>query len=94
MPVTSELVLKNRIVIFLNYGIIDWLSKKQSTVETSVFGNEFCAMKHGIKNLYGIYYKLRMMDAPMKGPSYMHGDNMTVVNNVSKPESTLRKKSN
>eukprot|EP00804_Cyclotella_cryptica_P009049 CCRYP_003148-RB/>CCRYP_003148-RB protein AED:0.45 eAED:0.45 QI:19/-1/0/1/-1/0/1/0/114 len=24
-------------VIFLNYGMIDWLSKKQSTVETSVF---------------------------------------------------------
>eukprot|EP00804_Cyclotella_cryptica_P024391 CCRYP_018575-RA/>CCRYP_018575-RA protein AED:0.15 eAED:0.15 QI:0/0/0/1/0/0/4/0/667 len=28
-------------VIFLNYGMIDWLSKKQSTVETSVFGAEF-----------------------------------------------------
>jgi hypothetical protein len=25
------------VVIFLNYGMIDWLSKKQSTVETSVF---------------------------------------------------------
>ena len=38
-------------VIFLDYGMIDWLSKKQSTVETSVFGAEFCAMKHGIENL-------------------------------------------
>ena len=37
-------------VIFLNYGMIDWLSKKQSTVETSVFGAEFCTMKHGIEN--------------------------------------------
>ena len=90
----GEPTLKNWLCHLPQLQTVDWLSKKQSTVETSVFGNEFCAMKHGIKNLHGIYYKLRMMDAPMKGPSYMHGDNMTVVNNVSKPESTLRKKSN
>jgi hypothetical protein len=41
--------------------MIDWLSKKQLTVETSVFSAEFCAMKHGIENLRGICYKLRMM---------------------------------
>jgi hypothetical protein len=81
-------------VIFLNYGIIDWLSKKQSTVETSVFGAEFCTMKHGIENLRGIRYKLRIMGVPVKGPSYVYGDNMSVVTNVSRPESTLRKKSN
>jgi hypothetical protein len=80
-------------VIFLNYGMIDWLSKKQSTVETSVFGAEFCAMKHGIENLRGIRYKLRMMGVPVKGASYVYGDNMSVVNNTSKPESTLKKKS-
>eukprot|EP00804_Cyclotella_cryptica_P024176 CCRYP_019501-RA/>CCRYP_019501-RA protein AED:0.33 eAED:0.33 QI:101/0/0/1/1/1/3/0/296 len=85
---------RNGFVIFLNYGMIDWLSKKQSTVETSVFGAEFCAMKHGIENLRGIRYKLRMMGVPIKGPSYVYGDNMSVVTNVSKPESTLRKKSN
>eukprot|EP00804_Cyclotella_cryptica_P003833 CCRYP_018938-RA/>CCRYP_018938-RA protein AED:0.33 eAED:0.33 QI:0/0/0/1/0/0/2/0/299 len=81
-------------VIFLNYGMIDWLSKKQSTVETSVFGAEFFAMKHGIENLLGIRYKLRMMGVPVKGASYLYGDNMSVVTNTSKPESTLKKKSN
>ena len=35
-----------------------------------------------------------MMDVPIKGPSYMYGDNMSVITNVSKPVSTLRKKSN
>ena len=40
--------------IFLNYGVIDWLSKKQSMVETSVLGMEFCTMKQGIENLRGI----------------------------------------
>ena len=63
-------------------------------VETSVFGIKFCAMKHGIANLRGIHYKLRMMGVPIKGPSYVYGDNMSVVTNVRKPESTLRKKSN
>eukprot|EP00804_Cyclotella_cryptica_P015343 CCRYP_007990-RB/>CCRYP_007990-RB protein AED:0.06 eAED:0.01 QI:0/-1/0/1/-1/1/1/0/244 len=81
-------------VIFLNYGMIRWLSKKQSTVETSVFGAEFCAMKHGIENLSGIRYKLRMMGVPVKGASYVYGDNMSVVTSTSKPESTLKKKSN
>ena len=81
-------------VIFLNYGMIDWLSKKQSMVETSVFGAEFCAMKHGIENLHGIRYKLRMMGVPIKGPSYMYVGNMSIDANASKPELTLRKKSN
>jgi hypothetical protein len=30
---------------------IYWVSKKQATIETSVFGAEFVAMKHGIEKL-------------------------------------------
>ena len=80
--------------ILVNGGIIDWFSKKQSTIETSVFGAEFCAMKHGIENLRGIRYKLRMMGVPIDGATRIFGDNMSVVTNTSKPESTLKKKSN
>jgi hypothetical protein len=71
-----------------------WFSKKQSTVETSMFGAEFCAMKYGIENLCGICYKLRMMGVPIKGPPSMYGDNMSIVTNVSRSELMLRKKSN
>jgi hypothetical protein len=74
--------------------MINWLSKKQSMVETSVFVAKFCAMKHGIENLRGIRYKLHMMGIPVKGSSYMYGNNMSVVTNLSRPESTLKKKSN
>eukprot|EP00956_Cyclotella_meneghiniana_P027178 scaffold60433_cov44-Cyclotella_meneghiniana.AAC.4 len=81
-------------VIWANFGIIDWLSKKQSTVEASVFGAEFCAMRHGVETLRGIRYKLRMMGIPIEGATRIFGDNMSVVNNSSKPESTLKKKSN
>jgi hypothetical protein len=59
-----------------------------------VFGAEFCALKHGIENLRGIRYKLRMMGVPIDGASRIFGDNMSVVTNSSKPESTLKKKSN
>ena len=70
------------------------MSKKQSTVETSVFGAEFVAMKIGIETLRGIRYKLRMMGVPISGPSYVYGDNMSVIHNTQRPDSTLKKKSN
>ncbi len=38
-------------LIFCNVALIDWVSKKQATIETSVFGAEFVAMKHGIEKL-------------------------------------------
>ena len=54
----------------------------------------FVAMKHGVETLRGIRYKLRMMGVAIAGPTYIYGDNMSVINNTSKPESVLRKKSN
>ena len=34
--------------LFMNGALIAWLSKKQATIETSVFGAEFVAMKIGM----------------------------------------------
>jgi hypothetical protein len=64
------------------------------TIETSVFGAEFIAMKHGIKTLRGLRYKIRMMRIPLSGPAYIYGDNKSQVTNSSRPESTLKKKCN
>ena len=80
--------------IFLNTVLIDWLSKKQATIEGSVFGVEFVAMKTGAKSLRGIRYKLRMMGVPLTRPTYVYGDNMSAIYNTSRPESTLKKKRN
>ena len=80
--------------IYLNMAPIVWLSKKQPTVETSVFGAEFVAMKNGMEALRGLRYKLRMMGVPLSGPSFIYGDNMSVIHNTQRPESTLKKKSN
>ena len=35
-----------------------------------------------------------MMGAPVNGPTCFYGDNMSVINNITRPESTLKKKSN
>ncbi len=41
-------------LIFCNMALIDWVSKRQPNIETSVFGAEFAAMKHGIERLRGL----------------------------------------
>ena len=81
-------------VIYLNMAPIVWFSKKQSTIETSIFGAEFVAMKQGMEALRGLRYKLRMMGVELSGPSHIYGDNMSVIHNTQRPESVLKKKSN
>ena len=51
-------------LIFCNMALIDWVSKKQATIETSVFSAKFVAMKHSIEKLSGLWYKLRMIGIP------------------------------
>jgi hypothetical protein len=51
-------------------------------------------MKQGMEALRGLRYKLRMMGVPISGPSYIYGDNMSVIHNTQRPESMLKKKSN
>jgi hypothetical protein len=75
-------------------ALINWVSKKQATIETSVFGAKIVAMKHGIKKLRGLHYKLRMMGIPLTGPSFIYVNNTSQVTNSTRPKSTLKKKCN
>jgi hypothetical protein len=81
-------------VIYLNMAPIVWFSKRQPTVESSVFGAEFVTMKNGIETCCGLRYKLRMMGVALSGPIFVSWDNMYVVHNTQWPESVLKKKSN
>ena len=45
-------------MIFINKDLIQWLSKKKPTIETSMFGAEVVAMKHGMEKLRGLRYNL------------------------------------
>jgi hypothetical protein len=51
-------------------------------------------MKNGMECVRGLRYKLRMMGVQLTGPTYIYGDNMSVVHNTQRPESVLKKKSN
>ena len=77
--------------VFINSALVQWLSKKQATIETSVFGAEFVAMKLGMELLRGLQYKLQMMWVPIFGPLLIYGDNMSVIHNTQQSKSTLKK---
>lgn len=80
-------------LVYVNSALIYWFSKKQTSIESSTFGSEFIAMKQCCEYVRGLRYKLRMMGVPINGPSYIMGDNQSVLANSSIPDSTLKKKS-
>ena len=47
-------MIKNGILVFMISALINWLSKKQAMIETSVFGAKFIALKQGIEVIQGI----------------------------------------
>jgi hypothetical protein len=81
-------------IIFCNLALIMWLSKQEAKIETSVFGAEFVAMKHGIEMLRGLRFKICMMGIPLSGPTNIYDDSKSQVTTSSRPESTLKKKCN
>ena len=51
------------------------------------------AMKQAREYLRGLRYKFRMFGIPVCGPAFIYGDNQSVLANTTRPESTLKKKS-
>ena len=51
------------------------------------------AMKKAADYIRGFRYKLRMFGIPVEEPSYMYGDNQSVLAGSTRPESTLKKNS-
>ena len=82
------------IILFVNGAPISWYSKRQNTIESSVFGSEFVALKIAVEMNEALRYKIRMMGIPIDGPTNCFCDNQSVVTNVTIPQSTLQKKHN
>ena len=70
------------ILIYCNLALSIWVSKRQLTIENSVFGAEFIAMKHKIEALGALHYRLCMMGVPLTGPTFIYGDNKYQVTNA------------
>jgi hypothetical protein len=82
------------ILHMLNQTPIDWFSKLQATVETATFGSEYVAARTCTDQIIDLRLTLRYLGVPIKGASYMFGDNETVVNASSVPHSKLNKRHN
>lgn len=79
-------------LIVLNNAPIYWYSKKQTSIEISSFRAEFVVMKLSCEYIRGLGYKLRMIGIPIDLPSYLFGDNQSVLSYTSLPHSKLKKK--
>ena len=71
------------IIIYVNNAPIIWYSKRQNTVEASIFGSEFVALRIAIEMIEYLRYKLRCFGIIVEGPAEVFCDNMSVVNNWS-----------
>ena len=81
-------------LVYCNKALVHWMSKKQTSIETSSFGSEFCAMKMATEYVRGLRYKLRMMGIACLDPAFVYADNQSVLANTTMPMSMLKKKSN
>ena len=82
------------LLMMLNCTLIDWFNKKQNCAETATYGSEFVAARVGADKIVEMRYMLRMLGAPMSGPSTMFGDNLAVINSSDIPDGTLKKSHN
>jgi hypothetical protein len=82
------------IIHMLNKTPIDWFSKRQATVETATYGSEFVAARIAVDQIVDLCYTLRMLGVPLDGPSWMFGDNLSVVNSSTIPSGKLQKRQN
>jgi hypothetical protein len=57
------------IIIFLNGAGVDWVSKRQATVETFSYGTEFTACWLAVEKVEELRLKLRQMGVLFDGPA-------------------------
>ena len=78
----------------LNQTPIDWFGKHQNQVETATCGSEFVVARIGCERLIDLRCALRSFGVPLDGPSWMFGDNKSVVASSTIPHSRLSKRWN
>jgi hypothetical protein len=80
------------IIIFVGRTPVYFSSKRQTSVETSTYSAEFCAMKTTCEETIAIRYMLRSLGVKVTRPTIMFGDNMAVIQNTTLSDSILKKK--
>ena len=78
----------------VNQTPIEWFSKKQATVETATYGAEFVAAQIATDQIIDLHTTLRYLRVHVKGPSFLFGDNQSVIMSSTIPHSSLKKRHN
>jgi hypothetical protein len=82
------------VIHLVNQTPIQWFCKKQNVVETATYGSEFMVARQATEQIMDLRYTLRMMGIPIDGPSWMFGDNQSVITSSNIPHSNLNKRHN
>jgi hypothetical protein len=77
---------------FINKTPFEWYSKRQATVESATFSSEFVATRAAVEQIIDNRITLRYLGVPIKGKTFMFGDNKSVVTNSTIPHSELKKR--
>ena len=80
------------ILHFINQFPIDWYAKKQPTVESATYGSEFVAGRTAIQQIKALRITLRYLGVRIEEPSFLFGDNESVVKSSTVPHSLLNKR--
>ena len=82
------------ILTLVNQTVIDWYSKKPSTVMTATYGSEFVAARTAVERDIDLRTTLRYLGVPVRKKAYMFGDNESVVGSATTPHAKLHKRHN
>jgi hypothetical protein len=80
------------IVHFINKTPFEWYCKKQATAESATFSSKFVATRTSVEQIIDNRISLCYLGVPIKGKTYMFGDNKSVVTNSTVPHSELKKR--
>ena len=80
------------IFAFLGRTSMSWSSKRQGAIEVSTYGAKFCTMQMAMEEVISIKYLLRTMGVKMESASYLFGNNLGFIMNVTVQSSMLKKK--
>lgn len=82
--------------VWVGRTIVQWVSKRQSSIASSTYAAEFAALRHGTEEAIAMRYILRSFGIPIPAdgscPTRLYGDNFSVITNAQNPEADLHKK--
>lgn len=81
-----------RILHLCNKSLIDFYSKKQSTIETTIYRSEYVTSKICVENILDLRIALRYLDIPIKNKSFIFSDNKYFVYSYMEPYVKIHKR--